>query len=62
MRCLLKAAALAVLPAVWVAFPVSAETDTLVILHTNDLHGHIRPDYDGNGEAILSGEDGYPIP
>ena len=36
---------LAVLPALW----ASAETDTVVIIHTNDLHDHIRADYDGNG-------------
>jgi len=26
-----------------------AETDTVLLLHTNDLHDHIRPDYDGDG-------------
>ncbi|MEZ5275059.1 MAG: metallophosphoesterase [Opitutaceae bacterium] len=26
-----------------------ARTDTLVILHTNDLHAHLRDDYDGSG-------------
>jgi len=27
----------------------SARTDTVVILHTNDIHAHLRADYDGNG-------------
>ena len=26
-----------------------ARTDTLVILHTNDIHAHLRDDYDGSG-------------
>ena len=26
-----------------------AETDTVLILHTNDIHDHLRPDYDGSG-------------
>lgn len=33
-----------------------AETDTVVILHTNDLHDHVRPGYEGaGGLAYVSG-------
>ena len=31
------------------AFAAFAETKTVLILHTNDLHDHIRPAYDGAG-------------
>ena len=34
-----------------------ARTDTVVILHTNDIHAHLRPDYDGTGG--LSFVSGY---
>jgi 2',3'-cyclic-nucleotide 2'-phosphodiesterase (5'-nucleotidase family) len=27
----------------------SARTDTILILHTNDIHAHLRADYDGSG-------------
>jgi len=43
MRHLVVLAVLAVAP-----FAV-AETDTVLIVHTNDLHDHMRPDYDGAG-------------
>ncbi len=28
---------------------LTGETDTVLILHTNDIHDHLRPDYDGTG-------------
>ena len=31
------------------ALVLCAETDTVLILHTNDIHDHLRPDYDGSG-------------
>ncbi|HPO14045.1 MAG TPA: metallophosphoesterase [Candidatus Hydrogenedentes bacterium] len=38
------------------AFLCAAETRTLLILHTNDLHDHIRAGYDGiGGMAYISG-------
>lgn len=38
------------------AFLCAAETRTLLILHTNDLHDHIRPGYGGTGGmAYISG-------
>ena len=27
----------------------AADTDSVIILHTNDLHDHLRPGYDGVG-------------
>lgn len=44
-----KTAALVLSLVASLAFPVTAERDTVVILHTNDFHDHIRPDYDGSG-------------
>ena len=38
-----------VLPLVALSTPASAEEATLLILHTNDLHDHIRPGYEGIG-------------
>ena len=35
--------------AVLVVPALPARTDTLVILHTNDIHAHLRNDYDGSG-------------
>ncbi len=37
------------LPLLLVASPLWATTDTVLILHTNDLHDHIRPARDGIG-------------
>lgn len=35
---------------------VPARTDSVVILHTNDIHAHLRADYDGSGGlAFVSG-------
>ena len=31
------------------AFPSAAETRSLLVLHTNDLHDHVRPGQDGTG-------------
>ncbi len=35
----------------WVASPSHfwGKTDTVLILYTNDMHDHLRPDYDGSG-------------
>jgi len=39
-----------------ISFAVVAESAPLLILHTNDLHDHMRPDYDGaGGLAYVSG-------
>lgn len=35
--------------ALFLPLSVSCQTDTLVILHTNDIHDHVRPGYDGVG-------------
>ncbi|MCB1121492.1 MAG: metallophosphoesterase, partial [Verrucomicrobiae bacterium] len=31
------------------ASSIAGKTDTILILHTNDIHDHVRPDYDGVG-------------
>lgn len=37
-------------PACWLLFlAAAADTGTVLILHTNDIHDHLRPDYDGSG-------------
>lgn len=40
---------LVMIAAVMLGFPAWAELKSLLILHTNDLHDHLRPDYDGKG-------------
>jgi len=40
---------LVLLTALFLLVPAHAEFRSLLILHTNDLHDHLRPDYDGRG-------------